>query len=175
MAAASDAAHLARLREVTTFTPEELQQLQVNFRRISAIHKPNGLIDRNELQSVVGAAENSAFLDSLFKMLDQDKSGAIDFYEFGVGLAIYQNKTKAVPDVDRFKLFFKLHDVDGDGEISTRDLETMLKDTFAASFMRVSDEDIRSLATATFAKFSLTPRGTIDFQSFCAHARASIA
>ena len=174
MAAVIEPAHLAKLRDVTTFSLEELQQLQVSFRRIAALHKPNGVIDLVELQRVVGANENSAFLHSLFKMLDQDKSGAIDFYEFGVGLAIYQNKTRAVPEIDRFKLFFKLHDVDGDGEISMRDLDTMLKDTFAASFMIVSDDDIRALVTTTFAKFPLTARGTIDFQGFCSQAHATI-
>jgi Ca2+-binding EF-hand superfamily protein len=112
------------------------------------------------------ATMNSAFLDALFKLFDRDNSGTIDFGEFVLALAIYQNKARAIPEEDKQKVFFKLYDIDGDGEISSKDLATILTACFSATHMNVQPDDVDALVRATFAKYTLTPRGTIDFTSY---------
>ena len=163
-----DQATLAKLGEMTTFTADELNIMASNFERLSATKKKDMLIDKQEFKIMMNASPsmNSAFLDALFKMFDRDGSGGIDFSEFVVALAIYQNKSKAIPETDKQRLFFKLYDIDGDGEISQEDLALNLKSCFAASYMGVSDDDIAQLVKTTFARYQLTPRGTIDFTSY---------
>ena len=165
---AVDAATLSKLAEMTSFTGDELNIMAGNFERLSATRTKDRLIDKQEFKIMMNASPsmNSAFLDALFKMFDRDGSGGIDFQEFVVALAIYQNKAKAIPDTDKQKLFFKLYDIDGDGEISQQDLALNLKSCFAASYMGVSDDDIAQLVKTTFARYTLTPRGTIDFPSY---------
>lgn len=160
--------------ENTTFNSAEIAQIFENFGRLTA----SGHIDKNEFLRVMGCTHVTAsnvFLDALFKMLDQDKNGNLDSYEFAIGLAIYQGKMKKTGDPIRKKLFFKMYDVDGDGEISTADLEAILTSTFAASSMIVNPDDIRGLVSSTFAKYQLLPSGRISFDSFCASSNGGFA
>jgi Ca2+-binding EF-hand superfamily protein len=159
---------LAKMTKVTAFTTEELNIVHTNFSKLSAMRTADKLIDKQEFCIMMNASPsmNSAFIDALFKMFDADSSGGIDLEEFVVALAIYQNKAKSVPEVDKQKLFFKLYDIDGDGQISQNDLASNLRSCFAASHMKVADEDINALVKSTFAKYTLTAAGTIDFAAF---------
>lgn len=159
---------MQKMQDLTNFTQEELQILVGNFQRLSATRTADKLIDKQEFRIMMNASPsmNSAFLDALFKMFDRDNSGGIDLQEFILALAIYQNKAKNVPEIDKQKLFFKLYDIDGDGEISQQDLAQNLKSCFAASYMSVGDEEIAALVKATFARYQLTSKGTIDFPSY---------
>ena len=155
-----------RLLSLTSFTRDELAIMYQNFKKLSTTRKNDGVIDKQEFRIMmnVSATANSPFLDALFKMFDRDGNGTIDFSEFALALAIYQNKAKSIPDEDKQKLFFKLYDIDGDGEISHKDLSTILTACFAAMYMQVAPEDIDALVRTTFAKY--TPKATINFAEF---------
>jgi len=163
-----DQATHQKLLETTAFSPDELNTMWQNFLKLSAIRTADKIIDKVEFRIMMNASPNvnSPFIDALFTMFDRDGSGGIDFTEFALALAVYQNKARAVPEPDKQKLFFKLFDIDRDGEISELDLATNLKSCFAACFMSVSDADIAALVKTTFAKYQLTPKGTIDFASY---------
>lgn len=162
----ADPATLAKLAEATTFTHEEINNMHANFKKLSASVKDDNLIDRQEFAEMMAAHGPSVFIDGLFRMFDRDSSGGIDFVEFVVSLAIYQNKARNITDAEKQRLFFKIYDSDGDGEISQGDIRKMLVSCFNANFMEVADPDIDELVGATFAKYDLTARGTIDFQSY---------
>ena len=157
-----------KLSAMTTFSHDELTTMYNNFKHLSSTRKSDGVIDKQEfrIMMMASATMNSAFLDALFKLFDRDNNGSIDFSEFVYALAIYQNKSKSIPEEDKMKVFFKLYDVDGDGEISQNDLSTILRESFAAARMAISPEDVSNLVKATFAKYTLTASGNIDFASF---------
>lgn len=163
-----DAAAQQKLSEMTAFTKEELNTMHTNFKKLSSARKSDNVIDKQEFLIMMNASPtiNSAFLDALFKLFDRDGSGTIDFVEFVLALAIYQNKARAIPEAEKQKVFFKLYDIDGDGEISQTDLSVILRACFSASYMVVSEDDVAALVKTTFAKYTLTPRGTIDFPSY---------
>ena len=161
---ATEAEQLAKLAELTSFTPDELANMAANFKNLAT--SQNQVMDKAEFRKMMGDHGDSVFVDGLFRMFDHDNNGTIDFTEFVLSLAIYQNKAKHVPENDKKKLFFKIFDVDGDGEISQNDLATVLQSCFQSSFMAVGDEEIRNLVAGTFQKYELTQRGTIDFTSF---------
>jgi Ca2+-binding EF-hand superfamily protein len=159
-----------KIEEFTTFESKDIAALYENFKKLASLRRSDGVIDRNEFQQIMGGttgAESSTFLDALFNAMDRDGSGGIDFSEFVIALAIYQNKAKSVPESDKQHLFFKLYDLDGDKEISQKDLQRILRSCFESNGMRVGDAEIGQIVTATFQKFELTPRGTIDFASYC--------
>lgn len=164
--ATMDADTESRLVGITSFTRDELAIMFANFKKLSTTRKNDGVIDKQEFRIMmnVSANTNSPFLDALFKMFDRDGNGTIDFTEFVLALAIYQNKAKNIPEEDKQKLFFKLYDIDGDGEISHKDLATILTACFAATYMQVSTEDIDALVRTTFAKYTTKP--TINFEAF---------
>lgn len=163
-----DAAIEKKLLEMTAFSKEELAGMYSNFKKLSATRKSDGVIDKQEFILMLNAtaAMNSAFLDALFKLFDRDNSGTIDFGEFVLALAIYQNKARQIPEDDKQRVFFKLYDIDGDGEISQRDLSIILTQCFLATNMVVAEADIDALVKSTFAKYQLTPKGTIDFAAY---------
>lgn len=166
----ADPATVAKLAEATTFTAEEITNMFVNFKKLSASQKDDNLIDAGEFREMMACQGGSVFIDGLFRMFDRDNSGGIDFVEFVTSLAIYQNKARNVSDAEKQRLFFKIYDSDGDGEISQTDLKKMLNSCFQSNFMEVADTDVEELVQATFQKYDLTGRGTIDFQSYCKNA-----
>ena len=167
---AVDSAVIAKLGETTTFTTDEINNMYSNFKKISATVQDDGQIDRQEFAKMMACHGDVAFIDGLFRMFDRDGNGGIDFVEFVTSLAIYQNKAKSIPDAEKQRIFFKIYDADGDGEISEADLLKMLTSCFASSFMQVPEEDLKELVKATFAKYELTERGTINLQSYSKHA-----
>ncbi len=167
-----DAAMVKKIEELTSYEQKELATLHQNFQKLSSLRRSDGVIDRSEFQTVMGGSgsESSTFLDALFNAMDRDGNGGIDFAEFVIALAIYQNKAKAIPEADKQHLFFKLYDLDGDKEISQKDLARILRSCFESNGMRVGDAEIAAIVQATFQKFELTARGTIDFGSYCKNA-----
>ena len=167
--ASMDPGMVRKIEEFTTFEAKDIASLYDNFRKLSSLRKSDGVIDRSEFQAIMGGGsmESSTFLDSLFNAMDRDGNGGIDFSEFVIALAIYQNKAKSVPEADKQHLFFKLYDLDGDKEISQTDLQRILRSCFESNGMRVGDAELGQIVLATFQKFELTPRGTIDFASYC--------
>ena len=165
-----DSATITKLAEATTFTAEEINNMHANFKKLSAAVKDDGLIDPEEFREMMACHGGSVFIDGLFRMFDRDSSGGIDFVEFVTSLAIYQNKARNVPDAEKQRLFFKIYDADGDGEISQSDLRKMLNSCFGSNFMEVAASDVDELVRATFSKYDLTPRGTIDLASYSKHA-----
>ena len=166
-----------KIEKFTTFESKDIASLFENFKKLSSLRTSDGVIDRSEFQQIMGGSsgtagstESSTFLDALFNAMDRDGSGGIDFAEFVIALAIYQNKAKAVPEADKQHLFFKLYDLDGDKEISQKDLQRILRSCFESNGMKVGENEINQIVTATFQKFELTPRGTIDFASYCKSA-----
>jgi Ca2+-binding EF-hand superfamily protein len=168
--ATPDAATMAKLTENTTFTTDEINNMFANFRKLSASIKDDNVIDSQEFREMMSSHGDSVFIDGLFRMFDRNNDGGIDFMEFALSLAIYQGKSKNLSPQEKQRLFFKIYDADGDGEISTKDLEQMLNSCFRSSFMQVPDEDIRALVKATFDRYDLTPRGTIDLTAYSKNA-----
>eukprot|EP00164_Ancoracysta_twista_P017880 GFYU01030681.1.p2 GENE.GFYU01030681.1~~GFYU01030681.1.p2 ORF type:complete len:175 (+),score=67.82 GFYU01030681.1:31-555(+) len=165
-----DNATRAKLTENTSFSAEELDNMYANFKKLSASKKDDNIIDKDEFRDMMKAQGGSVFTDGLFRMFDRDSSGGIDFAEFVISLALYQNKARNISDDDKKRLFFKIYDADGDGEISPADLKKMLNSCFAASWMEVAESDVDELVKATFLKYDLTPRGTIGFEGYSKRA-----
>eukprot|EP00758_Cryptobia_borreli_P002535 Tbor_TRINITY_DN3102_c0_g2::TRINITY_DN3102_c0_g2_i1::g.14778::m.14778/K06268/PPP3R, CNB; serine/threonine-protein phosphatase 2B regulatory subunit len=165
-----DSATRSKLNEITTFSNEELDNMYTNFKKLSARIKDDNVIDREEFRVMMMTQGGSVFIDGLFYMFDRDSSGGIDFVEFATSLALYQNKSRNVTEEDKKRLFFKIFDSDGDNEISQADLKKTINSCFEASFMEVAESDVDELVRATFAKYDLTPRNTIDFNGYSKHA-----
>ena len=165
-----DTTTLHKLMDVTSFTQEEINGMFLNFKKLSASVTDDNLIDQEEFRRMMDSHGSSVFIDGLFRLFDRDSSGAIDFVEFVSSLAIYQNKARNVTDLEKQRLFFKIYDADGDGEISHLDLRKMLNSCFVSNFMVVADADVDELVKATFQKYELTARGTIDLASYSKHA-----
>eukprot|EP01060_Flectonema_neradi_P015377 TRINITY_DN219_c1_g1_i10.p1 TRINITY_DN219_c1_g1~~TRINITY_DN219_c1_g1_i10.p1 ORF type:complete len:181 (+),score=45.22 TRINITY_DN219_c1_g1_i10:66-608(+) len=157
---------IAELAQSTSFSADEIRNMQDNFNKLAASKKDDGLIDKDEFKEMLSNQGNSAFVDGLFRMFDADSDGFIDFKEFVVSLSIYQNKNKNITEEGKLKLLFKIYDVDQDGEISREDLFTVLKSCLESNFLTLDDTMIGSVVDATLQKHKLSSKGGIDFTEY---------
>ena len=73
------------------------------------------------------AAEDPLFVKRVYQLVDTDSSGAIDWEEFLATISALEQDSLE----NQCKFFFQIYDLDGDGLITRKDLETM----FARSSM----------------------------------------
>eukprot|EP01060_Flectonema_neradi_P015376 TRINITY_DN219_c1_g1_i1.p1 TRINITY_DN219_c1_g1~~TRINITY_DN219_c1_g1_i1.p1 ORF type:complete len:181 (+),score=43.25 TRINITY_DN219_c1_g1_i1:66-608(+) len=157
---------IAELAQSTSFSADEIRNMQDNFNKLAASKKDDGLIDKDEFKEMLSNQGNSAFVDGLFRMFDADSDGFIDFKEFVVSLSIYQNKNKNITEEGKLKLLFKIYDVDQDGEISRSDLVSVLKSCLESNYLSLMNDSIETLVDATMKKHKLSANGGIDFAEY---------
>eukprot|EP01064_Diplonema_japonicum_P010884 TRINITY_DN180_c5_g1_i1.p1 TRINITY_DN180_c5_g1~~TRINITY_DN180_c5_g1_i1.p1 ORF type:complete len:181 (+),score=54.73 TRINITY_DN180_c5_g1_i1:52-594(+) len=157
---------IAGLTEKTSFSADEIRNMQDNFKKLAAARKDDGLIDREEFKDMLSSQGSSTFVDGLFRMFDADHDGFVDFQEFVISLSIYQNKNKHITEEGKLKLLFKIYDVDQDGEISREDLFLVLKSCLESNYLTLDDSHISSLVDATMKKHNLSAKGGIDFSEY---------
>ena len=126
---------VAELTQQTSFSADEIRNMQDNYKKLATMRKDDGLIDREEFSGMLPCLGNPAFINGLFRMFDADGDGFIDFREFVISLSIYQNRNKTVTEDDKLKLLFNFYDVDQDGEISQTDLFNVLKSCMESNFL----------------------------------------
>mmetsp|Transcript_6871 Transcript_6871/g.10050 ORF Transcript_6871/g.10050 Transcript_6871/m.10050 type:complete len:189 (+) Transcript_6871:62-628(+) len=115
---------LKELRDKTKFTEDELKKWHDVFTK----EYPNGKMDRAtfvaENMYVHGGEED--LWNYLFKILDRDDSGEVDFSEFIVSLSV---GTKGSAD-EKLKWAFNIYDFDGNGTIELPEMEKLLTGIF---------------------------------------------
>eukprot|EP01061_Rhynchopus_euleeides_P038793 TRINITY_DN66526_c0_g1_i1.p1 TRINITY_DN66526_c0_g1~~TRINITY_DN66526_c0_g1_i1.p1 ORF type:complete len:179 (+),score=79.35 TRINITY_DN66526_c0_g1_i1:74-610(+) len=157
---------VAELTQQTSFSADEIRNMQDNFKKLASARKDDGLIDQEEFSVMLPGRGSPAFLNGLFRMFDTDNDGFIDFKEFVISLSIYQNKSKSVSEDEKLKLLFNFYDVDADGEISSKDLFTVLKSCMESNFLALEDSAIQTLVDATLTRHKLSAKGGIEFSEY---------
>eukprot|EP01063_Lacrimia_lanifica_P028382 TRINITY_DN4139_c3_g1_i1.p2 TRINITY_DN4139_c3_g1~~TRINITY_DN4139_c3_g1_i1.p2 ORF type:complete len:171 (+),score=79.87 TRINITY_DN4139_c3_g1_i1:67-579(+) len=138
---------MSELIGTTSFSADEMRNMQASFKKIAASGKDDGLIDFAEFKAYLGNA------DALFRVFDADEDGFIDFKEYVLALALYQNKSKTGADAAHLKGLFASYDVDGDGIISRGDLVQVLQRTIQKNNFALEESVLVALADAALAKF----------------------
>lgn len=126
----------------TVFTKEEIRALWFHFQSISS---GQDTIKRNQFQAAMMFRE-SALLDRIFFVFDNDDDGCISFSEYISCLSIISNKT---PQEEKLKFSFRIYDNDGDGRISSADLSAVLAATLREHDLVISKEEIDQLVEQT--------------------------
>jgi len=104
-----------------------------------------------------------AGLEEIFKTIDSDRSGKIDYSEF---LAATLDKAVLMQN-DKCWEAFRVFDRDGDGKLTTEELRALLKDN-----SNTSPEDAK--LEAMIAEVDTSGDGCIDFEEFCAMLRGTV-
>ena len=106
------------LRENTEFTSNEIQKWYRQFHR----DYPNGYLTLEEFQQLYASffpcGETSAFAEHLFRSLDTDNDGWLDFREFIIGLSLLTRGSLR----GRLAWAFSLYDIDGNGYITREEM-----------------------------------------------------
>jgi predicted ferric reductase/Ca2+-binding EF-hand superfamily protein len=121
----------------------------------------DGSIDAKELARAL-KIDDPLLAERIFAQFDTDGSGHIEVAEF-------LDAVEALADGDpeaRVRFAFRLHDIDGSGEISRDELDRMLQSSLLESGLHIPPEQVDALVDALFAECDTDRSGQISEQEF---------
>ena len=134
-------------------TEDEVKKLKENFQKIDT--NGDGMLSLDEVKKAICQNSNSAIslsnVEQIFKSIDTDNSGSIDYTEF---IAASLDKNVYLQENKLYEAF-KLFDVDGSGKISKEEIAYIL-----GTGKKSSEID------KLFKKYDTNNDGEIDFKEF---------
>jgi calcium-dependent protein kinase len=134
-------------------TEDEVKKLKENFQKIDT--NGDGMLSLDEVKKAICQNSNSAIslsnVEQIFKSIDTDNSGSIDYTEF---IAASLDKNVYLQENKLYEAF-KLFDVDGSGKISKDEIAYIL-----GTGKKSSEID------KLFKKYDTNNDGEIDFKEF---------
>eukprot|EP01006_Ploeotia_vitrea_P040684 TRINITY_DN66447_c5_g2_i1.p1 TRINITY_DN66447_c5_g2~~TRINITY_DN66447_c5_g2_i1.p1 ORF type:complete len:520 (-),score=233.28 TRINITY_DN66447_c5_g2_i1:9-1466(-) len=126
--------NIDELLKQTGYNRRELYVIYARFKALCAMSPLPGGIDKETFQRGVArlAVEDDLFVDRVFKLLDEDGSGQIEWDEFLMAMAALE---RGDPEIKN-RFCFQTYDLDDDGFIGREDLSRM----FSSSSMLQHDD-----------------------------------
>ena len=139
---------VALLVKSTGMKEQEVKQAFDNF----LSRNPDGKLRLEEFKKLIGEARPDQDLSSVsahcFRIFDRDNNGEIDFLEFMIANTLHtEEKTE-----DKMKKIFNLFDVNGDGKISMKEMETLIQDMLSYFKANKLMENLPADASEKFSK-----------------------
>ena len=131
---------------------------------------PNGFVIKQEFENLFNDVqeENSPskmdkFVDFIFRIFDSDKSGTVTYHEFAkaMGFRLRESATDAERQA-HFENFFNVFDQNGDGKVSTAELEVFFDAILEVNEKGQSTELVKQL----FSKYDRDESGFLDKEEF---------
>eukprot|EP00158_Paraphelidium_tribonemae_P000423 Partr_v1_DN22258_c0_g1_i2_m59385 putative Kv channel interacting protein len=142
----------------------EVLKLTEEFQRIA--HN-NDTITKDQFKEILTNhvqfwAAGNMFLERLFDAFDVDGSHSIDLNEFIKGFDVF---IKGTPD-EKLALTFKFYDLDGDGNVTQKEVAKVLTELYSAFYKEDRSEEILSMTRRWFEDLDVNGDGTLSFEEF---------
>ncbi len=143
----------------SVFSSDEVRALWSHFHVIS-----NGdeYIDRNKFQAAL-MFRDTALLDRIFRVVDQDDNNQIDFGEY---LSCVSTISHKMAQETKLEFSFKIYDFDSDGFISSSDLTTVLAVTLKEHDLVVTKTEIDEIVELTMKEAQPAIPGLISYPEY---------
>ncbi|EGG17837.1 calcium-binding protein [Cavenderia fasciculata] len=148
----------------THFESKELKSLYKQFKKDS----PTGMINKEDFKEIITQMGiGDAFLhELLFNVFDKNKDNTINFQEFVCGLS---SITRGTPE-EKIEFAFSLYDLDGNGYITKKEMETILESMYklVGPFVTCSGKryDPHDLIDDFFDKMDENGDGNISLEEY---------
>lgn len=148
-------------------TQDKIQHYEAQFLQSDTSGTGNiGRLDLGGMFTRLGVPLNAKQLDSIIAEVDKDGSGSIDFDEFcsmmvkltGVRKRISMREYVDPEEIVRYRQVFDHYDVSGDGSISVKELDSLLR--------KMGVVLTKSQVDALLHKYDADGSGEVDFQEF---------
>ena len=156
---------IAALSKSSSLDADEVKE---TFESFIAEH-PNGKLkpkDFHEMMAKAVPKKDAAKMEKhVFRMYDSDKDGFIDFTEFMLVFHIMSDGT--VEEV--LTKIFRVFDVNGDGVISTKEMNKLIKDMYG--LLKTEDPNVAAkdmIAKTAFAEMDKNKDGKVTKEEFVA-------
>jgi len=157
-----------RIRELTIDEQISLE-IEKLFERLDLDH--NGVLSEDELYQAISASSHNKYsreeVKEIMKVLDTDKSGAIDKHEFEQFMLdqIKKDILLAEDEMQDLRIKFKEYDLDGNGWLSPDEIYTLLRKDYPA--IRIEDLE------AVFSEIDTNKDGKIDIDELISYMHGS--
>ena len=147
------------------FTSQEIIHLVNKYRELAGTEDlgGDGRIDEDEFVTKM-KIPNEKIGKIMYKMLDSDGNGTLDFNEFITGL---NNFLPDAPIEEKAKLCFRAYDSDGSGTISKDEIRSMIEISLENNqLMSMDDEHLDKLISDVFEEYDKDGTGEISEDEF---------
>jgi nitrate/nitrite transporter NarK/Ca2+-binding EF-hand superfamily protein len=152
------------LLRTTRFTKKEIQDY-------AAVSDASGLINQVEYHKLIRASGISSqkLIDRIWAAMDADSNGSVRVFELISTISVLLRGT--LDDVSRF--FFRIYDVDGNGQLSKEEIAAVYAEILAACDLQFGEAE-----RASIQRFILdadaNEDGQISAEEFCAAVHAAV-
>ena len=149
----------------TSFTPKEIMELLLIYRKIAGTESEggDGLIDEDEFISNLNI-KNEKIGHLMYVMLDKDGDHHVDFEEFVYGLNIFLPES---PIDEKIDLCFKAYDEDGNHVISKDEIRSIIDMSLEGNaLMHIDEAHLDLLIEELFIEYDSTGKGELKKDDF---------
>ena len=154
------AEELSGFVESTVFTENEIKSLWVHFQGIAG--DDSNYISRDKFQAVM-LFRDTAILDRIFRVFDEDEDQRISFPEYVKCVNIISNKAT---EAQKLKFSFQIYDFDGDDNISVSDLTSALAATLRENDVIIERAEIDEIVRDTMDEVCPEVVGMINLAEY---------
>jgi Ca2+-binding EF-hand superfamily protein len=144
----------------TVFSANEIKSLWIHFRGI--VGEEEEYISRDKFQAVM-LFRDTAMLDRIFRVFDEDEDQRISFPEYLKCLNVISSKAS---EADKLKLSFQMYDFDGDDKISVSDLTSALAATLREHDVIIERTEIDEIVRDTMDEVCPEVPGMISLSEY---------
>ena len=151
---------LQSLSKSSHFSNDEVKSLWVHFKGISGVN--NDHISREQFQAVL-MFKDTAMLDRIFRVFDEDEDQRISFPEYVKCVSVISSKAS---EAEKLKLSFQMYDFDGDDKISVSDLTSALAATLREHDVIIERTEIDEIVRDTMDEVCPEEAGKISMHEY---------
>eukprot|EP00475_Leptophrys_vorax_P041619 TRINITY_DN78438_c0_g1_i1.p1 TRINITY_DN78438_c0_g1~~TRINITY_DN78438_c0_g1_i1.p1 ORF type:complete len:174 (-),score=17.25 TRINITY_DN78438_c0_g1_i1:272-793(-) len=148
------AATLEEAKIQTHLNEAEIQRLKKRFQKFVGKRGTDATLE--EFLSLPELL-NNPYAPRLFKLMDLDKNGKINFLEFCHGMAMYRSLKQSRDG--KVQLLMRLHDRDNDGKLSAPELKELMS---VSSGKSLSVDQLNQVAAAMLAAYDSDKDGALS-------------
>ena len=159
---------VARLVRETNFKDRDIVLLANKYKQLIGSDQSNRTITENAFIAQMNIA-NKKIGSLMYRMLDINGSGELDFQEFVAGLNAFLPQT---PIDRRIEMCFRAYDTDGNDTISKKEVREIVELSLDGNrFLEMSDEALEQLIDDLFGEYDSHMKGTLSRQEFARMVR----
>ncbi|XP_064484942.1 Kv channel-interacting protein 4-like isoform X2 [Ornithodoros turicata] len=157
---------IGALCKSTQFTKDEIKRIYQGFKQSC----PTGLVNENTFKDMYcqffPLADTAQYAHYVFRALDTDRSGTINFKDFVMGLSVL---SRGSPQ-EKLQWAFNLYDINKDGAVTKEEMFEIISSVYSLlghyAAPLVVDHSAREHAARVFQKLDLNNDGIVTYDEF---------